>query len=65
MVRTKLNFTRLNTVRDRSRRVIIPVRLEETRMKDALEIATSPVQETAVIPTSQRNGMVITYFQSQ
>lgn len=39
---TKLNLTRLKTVRDRSNRVNRPNRLEETRMKDALEIATSP-----------------------
>jgi hypothetical protein len=37
----KLNFTRRNTVVDRSTRVSTPLRFGETRMNEALESATS------------------------
>lgn len=49
--RTKLNLTRLNTVRDRSARVSRLRKLEETRMNDALDRATS-LPDPMAIPTS-------------
>ena len=42
--RTKLNLTLLNTLRDRSINVTIDWRFDWTRMKEALEIATSPLK---------------------
>lgn len=41
-VLTKLNLTRRKIVRERSIKVRTPERSEETKMKDAVEIATSP-----------------------
>ena len=41
-VLTKLNLTRRKIVRERSSKVRTPERSEETKMKDAVEIATSP-----------------------
>ena len=48
---TKLNLTRLKTVRDRSARVSSARRFDDTKMKAALEIATS-LPEPIAIPTS-------------
>lgn len=50
-VLTKLNLTRLNTVRDRSVNVIRLWRFDDTRMKDALEMATS-LPDPIAMPTS-------------
>lgn len=49
--RTKLNLTRLNTVRDRSARVSRLRKLDKTRMNDALDMATS-LPDPMAIPTS-------------
>lgn len=48
---TKLNFTLLNTLRDKSVKVKSVYRFDDTRMNAALEIATS-LPEPIAIPTS-------------
>ena len=53
---TKLNLTRLKTLRDRSVNVKILLRFDWTRMNDALDIATSLPEPIAMLTSAVVNA---------